>query len=553
MKILLAQLNYTIGDLKGNTEKILESIFKAKNEKVDLIVFSELAICGYPPEDLLLEEGFLEAVDLCLQKIVQASQDLMVVVGLPRKNLSGQGNPLYNSAAVIKEGVLLGFYDKWLLPTYDVFDERRYFEPGTALPIWKHKGKKIAVLICEDIWQHASAISYMSYPKDPVQELLKENIDCLINISASPYHIKKIDLRINVCQKVVDTLQCPLFLCCQVGGNDQIVFDGYTLWIDAQGNVRSIAKGFEEDLMVCDLNQANVKMYSLPSRIEEMVSALVLGVRDYFHKNGFSKACLGLSGGIDSAVVACIAVQALGKENVLALAMPSRYSSASSLIDAKDLVKRLGMGYEELSIEMPFKSYLDLLNPYFANYPSDITEENLQARIRAMLLMAFSNKFGYLVLNTSNKSEMAFGFSTLYGDLCGALSPISDLLKTEVYEVAFFFSKVQGTIPLSILQKEPSPELREQHRTIDSLPSYDLLDPIIHAYIEERKSAPKISQEQHLEISFVLGLIDKIHQAEYKRRQAPPGIRMSQKSFRMGRKIPIVHKWRSIFSDSSIA
>lgn len=551
MKILLAQLNYTIGDLKGNTEKILESLYKAKNEKVDLIVFSELAICGYPPEDLLLEEGFLEAVDLCLQKIVQASKDLMVIVGLPRKKLSGQGNPLYNSAAVIKEGVLLGFYDKWLLPTYDVFEERRYFEPGCSLPIWKHKGKKIAVLICEDIWQHAKAISYTSYPKDPVEELSKEHIDYLIHISASPYHVKKVDLRMDVCKQVVDTLRCPLFSCYQVGGNDQIVFDGYSLWIDAQGNVRCLAKGFEEDLMICDLTQTNIN--SFPSRVEEMVSALVLGVRDYFHKNGFSKACLGLSGGIDSAVVACIAVQALGKENVLALAMPSRYSSASSLIDAKDLAKRLGIVCEELSIEKPFKAYLDLLNPYFANYPFDITEENLQARIRAMLLMAFSNKFGYLLLNTSNKSEMAFGFSTLYGDLCGALSPISDLLKTQVYEVATFFSKVEGIIPSSILQKEPSPELREDHRTTDSLPSYDLLDPIIYAYIEERKSALKISQEQNLEISFVLALIDKIHQAEYKRKQAPPGIRISQKSFRVGRKIPIVHKWRSIFSDSSIA
>jgi NAD+ synthase (glutamine-hydrolysing) len=544
MKILLAQLNYIVGDLKGNTEKILSTLQHARKENVDLVVFSELAICGYPPEDLLLEEGFIEAVDQCLKKIIQASEDLTVIIGMPRENPSGQGKPFHNSAAIVQGGHLLGYYDKSLLPTYDVFDEGRYFEPGTTPLIWECKGKKFAVLICEDIWQHAKQIPYTNYVRDPINELTSNSVDFLVVIAASPYHVKKIDQRIGVCQQVIQTLKCPLFLCSQVGGNDQLIFDGYSLWMDAQGTVQRLAKGFMEDFSICDLDQNLPQVLQLSSRVEEMVAALVLGVRDYFHKNGFFKACLGLSGGVDSAVVACIATLALGKENVLALMMPSRYSSSSSFTDAKLLLERLGIASEEISIEEPFESYLTLLQPYFAGYPSDITEENLQARVRAMLLMAFSNKLGYLVLNTSNKSEMALGFTTLYGDLCGALSPISDLLKTQVYELASFFHEDQRLIPLAILQKEPSPELRPHHKTTDSLPKYDLLDPIIYAYIEERKSAQRIAQEQQLDLTLVLDLIRRIHQAEYKRRQAPPGIRMSQKSFRIGREIPIVQKWR---------
>jgi NAD+ synthase (glutamine-hydrolysing) len=547
MKILLAQLNYTVGDLKGNTEKIVSVLFRAGKESIDLVVFSEMAICGYPPEDLLLEEGFIEAVDLCLREIVKASQGLMVVVGLPRYNLSGHGKPLYNSAAVIKDGQLLGFYDKQLLPTYDVFDEGRYFEPGLTIPLWDCIGKKFAVLICEDLWQHSGNVSYTSYTKDPVQELSLQGVDFLIAIAASPYHVKKIDMRIGLCQKVVQTLHCPLFMCAQVGGNDQLIFDGYSFWMNKEGRIQVLAQGFTEERVICDLEQKSFQVPTVPSKVEEIIAALVLGVRDYFYKNGFSKACLGVSGGIDSAVVACIAVLALGKENVRAFMMPSRYTALESSRDAHLLLARLEIAVEEISIEKPFESYLTLLDPYFVGFPSDVTEENLQARIRSTLLMAFSNKFGYLVLNTSNKSEMAFGFTTLYGDLSGALSPISDLLKTQVYEVAFFLSKQQKLIPMTILQKEPSPELRPNHKTTDSLPKYDLLDPIIYAYIEKRQSPQRIAQEQSLELSFVLDLIRKIHQAEYKRRQAPPGIRISQKSFREGRKIPIVHKWTYIF------
>lgn len=544
MNICIAQLNYTVGDFKGNTGKILAVLEEARAAGADLAVFSELALCGYPPEDLLLEEGFVEEMEQCLQKVIKASLDLFVVVGLARKNPSKTCNRFFNSAAIIENGVLLGFHDKWLLPTYDVFDESRYFEPGTFCRTWEYKGKKIAVLICEDIWQQAADLCGLSYARDPVETLAQEQIDCLINISASPYHLQKLDLRIEVCRKTVERLKCPLILCCQVGGNDQLIFDGSSLFLDAKGTALQIAKAFEQEVCIWDLNQKRKAPYQYLLPEEELFSALVLGVRDYFHKSGFKKAALGLSGGIDSALVACIAAAALGKENVLGLCMPSRYSSTSSLIDAKALSAHLGITCEEISIEGPFEAYLDLLAPYFKGLPSDVTEENLQSRIRGALLMAFSNKFGHIVLSTGNKSEMALGYMTLYGDLCGGLSVISDVTKTQVYELARFVNKDQEIIPFSTLQKEPSAELRPNQKDSDSLPGYDLLDRVVHAYIEQGKSAKRIAQENNLEISIVQGLIERVHKAEYKRRQAPPGLRVSQKSFREGRRVPIVQKWK---------
>ena len=543
MKICVAQLNYTVGDFKGNTKKILEALEEARALTADVVVFSELALCGYPPEDLLLQEGFVDEMEKCLEKVVKASLGLFVILGLARKNPSKVGKRLFNSAAIIENGTLLGFHDKWLLPTYDVFDEGRYFEPGTSCRTWECKGKKIAVLICEDIWQHAADISGISYARDPVDTLSSQKVDCLINISASPYHLEKLDLRIQVCRKTVQALKCPLVLCCQVGGNDQLVFDGCSLCLDAKGEALHIAKAFEEEMCIWDLDQTKLSPYQYLSPAQELFSALVLGVRDYFCKSGFKKAILGLSGGIDSAVVCCIAVEALGKDNVLALSMPSRYSSSSSVTDAKALASNLGIVCQEISIEDPFQTFLTLLQPHFKDHPSDVTEENLQARIRGTLLMAFSNKFGYIVLSTGNKSEMALGYMTLYGDLCGGLSVISDLNKRQVYELSHHINRHKEIIPLSTIQKEPSAELRPNQKDSDSLPEYDLLDTVIHAYIEQGKSAMSIAKENHLEVSFVQGLIQKIHRAEYKRRQAPPGIRVSQKSFREGRKVPIVQKW----------
>lgn len=544
MKILVAQLNYTIGDLKGNTDKILEALGQARKEEVDIVVFSELALCGYPPEDLLLHESFIEEVEQCLEKIVKASHALFVVVGLPRKNPRKEERPLCNSAAIIRDGKLLGFQDKWLLPTYDVFDERRYFEPGKEVFTWELGGKKIAVLICEDIWQHAQLEGGAFYLQDPVEVLRKEKIDLLINVSASPYHLQKLDLRIRICKSVIKTLECPLILCCQVGGNDQLVFDGYSLFLGKEGEVIDRAKGFEEDLKIWNSNETKKQeMASLDPR-KELFSALVLGVRDYFHKSGFKKACIGLSGGIDSALVACIAVEALGKENILGIGMPSRYSSSSSIEDAKLLAKNLGIAFEELSIEGPFQAYLELLMPYFASYPMDVTEENLQARVRGMILMAFSNKFGYIVLSTGNKSEFAFGYNTLYGDLCGGISVISDLTKKQVYELSYYVNESQEKIPISTLTKAPSAELRPNQKDSDSLPSYDVLDRLLNLYVEETRSPEEIAKEMQLDLSFIQLWIHKLHQAEYKRRQSPPGIRVSPKSFHVGRKYPIVQKWK---------
>ncbi len=543
MKILAAQLNYTVGDFKGNTEKILSALQKARDEKIDLVTFSELAICGYPPEDLLLQEGFIDEMESALQKIINASADLFVIVGLARKNPSKIGKPFFNSAAVIDNGALLGFYDKWLLPTYDVFDEARYFESGNLVPLWECKGKKIGVLICEDIWGYEGGVDSSVYLKDPVEILSHEKVDFLINLSASPYHFKKLSLRTQICKRAVKTLNCPLIFCSQVGGNDQLVFDGQSFFVDANSDVLSIAKGFEEDLKIWDTNNMKKEIGEPKEPLEELFSALVLGVKDYFYKNNFKKACLGLSGGIDSAVVACIAVKALGNQNVEGIYMPSRYSSKSSEEDAKALADSLGISLKEISIEAPFESYLNLLSPYFGKLPVDHTEENVQARIRGAILMAFSNKFGSIVLSTSNKSEMALGFATLYGDLCGGLSVISDLTKKQVYEIAHFINLQKEIIPLSSLQKEPSAELRHGQKDSDSLPSYDLLDVIVESHVEFGKSAETIALENQLDLCFVKDVLHRIYQAEYKRRQSPLGIRVSQKSFKDGRRIPIVQKW----------
>lgn len=543
MKALMAQLNYTVGDFQGNTEKILESLKKARQEGADLAVFSEMALCGYPPEDLLSTEGFVEEMGACLQRIVEASQGLFVVLGVARKNPVQVGKKLCNSAAVISDGKLLGFHDKWLLPTYDVFDEARYFEPGSTRHVWEHQGKKIGLLICEDMWQHAHEISGVSYARDPVGCLASENLDLLINLSASPYHLRKHELRLKVCQKAAQFLSCPLLLCCQVGGNDELIFDGYSLQVGSDGELLSLAKGFEEDLPIWQVGEKSKNFPLCLSESEELFKALSLGLRDYFHKSGLCKACLGLSGGIDSAVVACLAVSALGKENVLALSMPSRYSSSSSKTDAKALAETLGIVYEEISIEPLFDSYLTLLGPYFSGLPWSVAEENLQARIRGVILMAFSNKFGHVLLSTSNKSELAVGYTTLYGDLCGGLSVIADLKKGQVYEMARWVNRTEQIIPRSTLEKEPSAELREHQKDTDSLPPYEVLDAVVRGYVELGKSAEAISREGGIELSLVQELVHKIHRAEYKRRQAPPLLRVSPKSFRAGRKVPIVQKW----------
>ncbi len=543
MRVFVAQLNPIVGDLEGNTQKIIQALDRARAKAADIVLFPELALCGYPPEDLLLHPSFIDAQAKYLEKIVHASSGLMVVVGLVRRDTTDGEKPIFNSAAVIRDGKLLGFEDKRLLPTYDVFDERRYFEPGGKICIWDFKGKKIAVLICEDIWQHAGYVGYTQYARDPVMELVPLKPDLVLNLSASPYQFQKPDVRVKVCSKCAKTLHCPVILCCQVGGNDQLVFDGYSLFVDEEGSLRQAAKGFEEDDMIVDLDAAACPFSFTYDPIKDLYQALVLGVRDYFHKSGFKKGCLGLSGGIDSALVACIAVDALGRENVLGITMPSRYSSGGSISDSAVLSRNLGIEMLEIPIEGPFQNFLDLLDPFFQGKGPDVTEENLQARIRGVILMAISNKLGHIVLSTGNKSEMGMGYCTLYGDMCGGLSVISDVTKQQVYTLCRFLNREKEVIPRSIIDKVPSAELRPDQKDSDSLPPYDVVDKVLQGYVEEYLSPEEIAAKYDIPLAVAIDLVRKIHRAEYKRRQGAPGIRVSRKAFRVGRRYPIVQGW----------
>lgn len=539
MRILLAQINPIIGDLKGNAAKHLQAIDSARAQHCELVVFPELSLTGYPPEDFLLLPNFLEEVDRQFHKIIAATKGLSVILGLPRSSEPHSEKPLYNSAAIIVDRQLLGYQDKTLLPAYDVFDERRYFEPSTSTNLWEIAGIKVAVTICEDIWKQSNTLTYSRYQRDPILELAVQAPDLAINISASPYSIAKMEYRLEVCSNTAKALRCPLIFCNQVGGNDSLIFDGYSLFLNEKGELCDWANGFVAENKAIDLKHNSPRAF-ITHPTEELFSALVLGVKDYFIKSGFSKACLGLSGGIDSALVACIAKEALGPENVLGISMPSRFSSPGSITDAKLLAENLGLAFKEISIEEPFKSYLHILQAPFAGKPVDTTEENLQARIRGMILMAMSNKFGYIALSTGNKSELAVGYTTLYGDMCGGLSVISDVTKRQVYALANWINRKEEIIPWNTIHKAPSAELREGQKDSDSLPSYDILDNVLTSYIEERQSPESIARLFDYPLELVCDLILRIHCNEYKRRQSPPGLRISEKAFTIGRHFPIV-------------
>lgn len=544
MKIYLAQLDFIIGDLKGNTEKIIRSIQKARKQHADLVLFSELSICGYPPEDLLVIPSFIEAIQSCLEEIIPQCENIIAVIGMPRRNPSLKEKRLFNSAAIIQNQKLLGFQDKCLLPTYDVFDERRYFEPAsTRCNVWELLNKKIAITICEDIWGHGAHIKYTSYQQDPIADLERLHPDIILNLSASPYSMSKYKNRLTACQSVVSTLGCPLVFCNQVGGNDSLIFDGKSICIDAKGELIVQAKAFQEDSIVIDLSKTYPSLPFKEDSIEDLYHALILGVRDYFHKLKFKKACLGLSGGIDSALVACIAIEALGADNVLAISMPSRFSSEGSKADAFQLADALGIQCKSIPIEEPFNSFLNLLEPHFDGRPFDVTEENLQARIRGVILMAISNKLGYIVLSTGNKSELAMGYSTLYGDTCGGLAVISDLTKTQVYALARWINREREIIPNSTIEKPPSAELRPNQTDQDSLPDYSIVDTILFNYVEEHLAPLQIAEKFGYPLQLVNELIKRIHCNEYKRRQTPPGLRISEKAFSIGRRFPIVERW----------
>lgn len=546
MFLFVAQVNPIVGDIPGNAKKIIETIGRARESGVELVLFPELVLCGYPPEDFLLLPSFIDRIEEWTHKIVKETAGIAVIFGLPRRAPSKSEKPLYNSAIVVENRKILGYQDKALLPTYDVFDESRYFDSHCKHHLWTIAGKKIAITICEDLWGPSNLVKYTQYSHDPVEVIRTLNPDLVVNLSASPYSWGKFRDRLEVCTFPAKSLQCPVVLCNQVGGNDSLIFDGHSLFVDQEGRLRGLAKGFEEDDWIVDLSVLERKPerdIPFPDELFSLHKALVLGIKDYFFKSGFEKACFGLSGGVDSALVACLAVEALGSENILALSLPSRYSSEGSLTDAFELAKNLKIECKEIAIEGPFKAFLDLLEPHFEDRPFDATEENLQARIRGMILMAFSNKFGYIVLSTGNKSEMAMGFATLYGDMCGGLGILSDVTKDQVYRLCRLINERNNLIPESILTKPPSAELRPNQKDSDSLPEYAIIDTVLEAYVVNHMSEKEIVERYGYKIELVTDLIHRIHRNEYKRRQAAPGLRVSQKSFTVGRRFPIVQKW----------
>lgn len=537
MKIFIGQKNPVIGDISQNVAAIVAAIQQAKNEGCDLVVFPEMAICGYCPDDLLFASGFVAACERGLGHIIECAKDIAVIVGTVRPTQTTPAKPFRNSAAVIIDGKLAGFQDKCLLPTYDVFDEWRYFEPAKTERVWQIGDKKVAITICEDIWPAFDPFCQARYQDDPLAGLDEKDLDLLVNISASPYSLGKIERRKLMVKQVAKRLQCPVLLVNQVGADDGLLFDGSSCLVSAKGELLFQAKSFAEDLSVV---ASNNEPQCIPG--EELYKALVMGVKDYFAKQGFQKAMVGLSGGVDSAVVACIAKEALGSENVLGVLLPSRYTSEISSEDAQYLAQNLGIKTEVLSIESAFKAVVETLEPAFKGRSQDVTEENIQSRLRAILLMGLSNKLGYLVLNTGNKSELAMGYTTLYGDAIGSICVLGDLLKTQVYEVSRYINQAFGSIPERVITREPTAELRFGQKDSDSLPEYALLDPIVDDFVVHNFSATEIAEKRGVPLMLVQAVILKIYQNEYKRRQVPFALRVSEKAFSVGRRVPIVHK-----------
>jgi NAD+ synthase (glutamine-hydrolysing) len=550
MKISVAQLNYQIGNFEGNKDLICKAIDKAKNEGSDLAIFSELCIPGYPPLDLLDRVDFVERCDQTVKEIAGFCNGITAIVGSPTFNTGREGKKLYNSALVLSEGKIIFKTNKALLPTYDIFDEYRYFEPEKNFSIFTIKGIKIALTICEDLWDEQPFDNKFEksrlYSVSPMDELARYNPDLIINISASPFSYTKVEAKKNIFILKAKKHGIPVITANQTGANTELIFDGASLIINSGGKIFRQLGYFEETVETFSLEEvmSGFTTYQEPSfePVSLVHKALVTGIRDYFIKTGFKKCIIGLSGGIDSAVCICLAREALGHENVKALLMPSRYSSQNSVNDSIALADKIKARYEILSIEKPFSAYLELLAPFFKDRKSDVTEENIQARIRAILLMAFANKFGYILLNTSNKSEAAVGYGTLYGDMAGGLSVIGDVYKTDVYKLARYINRDNEIIPERIIMKQPSAELKPDQLDTDSLPEYRILDSILYQYIELQKPADEIELE-----GFDRSVVDKvlrlINYNEYKRYQAPPVLRISSKSFGDGRKMPIVAKY----------
>ena len=544
MKIAIAQLNYHIGNFEENEKKIIRSIKTAKEQQADLVVFSELAISGYPPRDFLEFDDFIDQCLASIERIATHCVGIAAIVGSPTKNPEVKGKDLFNSAFFLADGKIASKHHKTLLPNYDIFDEYRYFEPNSIYQTIEYKNKIIALTICEDLWNIGDDLLYRGNPMD---ELYKQNPDVIINIAASPFHYDQAKLRKEKLLENVAKYKLPLFYVNHVGAQTELIFDGGSLVINSQGNIISELNYFEEDLKIFDVNEVEkpVDGYNneiSSSKIELIHDALVLGIKNYFKKLGFTKAILGLSGGIDSAVTIVLAAKALGAENVLAVLLPSQFSSDHSVKDAEDLAKNLESPYEIIPIQEGYESMHQSLKPIFKDLPFDLAEENIQARIRGVFLMALSNKFGYILLNTSNKSEAAVGYSTLYGDMNGGLSVLGDVYKTEVFELARFINQEKELIPENTIVKPPSAELRPDQFDSDSLPDYDILDEILFQYIEKRKGPAELIN-MGFDESIVSRILKLVNISEYKRFQTPPILRVSPKAFGMGRRMPIVAKY----------
>jgi NAD+ synthase (glutamine-hydrolysing) len=577
MRIALAQQNYHIGNFESNIAKIIEAVKRAESEGAELVVFSELSVCGYPPRDFLEFNDFVARCYKGIEDIKPYTQNIGVIVGVPQRNERIEGKDLFNSAVLIYEGEVKGVAHKTLLPTYDIFDEYRYFEPALAWNVIEFKGKKIALTICEDLWNIGDNPLYVACPMD---NLIGQQPDLMINVSASPFDYDHDDDRKEVIRANVVKYQLPIFYCNAVGSQTEVVFDGGSLVFDRHGNIRREMKYFEEDFAVIEwdeeawaegvdqntskgeaiMNKGGLEKEQRVSRmkdpeqiisfltdehnIQQIKQALVLGIRDYFQKMGFKKAILGSSGGVDSAITLVLACEALGAENVTAILMPSEYSTGHSVSDAEQLSKNLGNPYEIIPIKNIYDTFLSSLESSFKGLPFSIAEENLQSRTRGNLLMAIANKFGYILLNTSNKSELATGYGTLYGDMAGGLSVLGDVYKMQVYALGKFLNKDSEIIPDHILSKAPSAELRPDQKDSDSLPDYSLLDKVLFQYIEKRQGPQEIIK-MGIDETLVNRVLKMVNTNEYKRNQFCPIIRVSAKAFGIGRRMPIVGKYLS--------
>ena len=556
MKIGLLQLNPTIGAFAANREKLLSAYAAAVARGAELVLAPELFLCGYPPRDLLLREDFVEANLTALQETAAKIGKIPLCVGYVERNSERPGRALTNAAAVLQQGKIIWRTTKSLLPTYDVFDEDRYFAPSTKIEPFVFNGYKLGITICEDIWNDEDFWPERLYRRDPVKELISQGAEIILNLSASPWHDGKERTRLEMLRRVARDEKIPLAQVNAVGANDELIFDGHSVALDAHGEVLALGQGFAEDILVVKLEAGGAGVparllvgslappENIPPREEQLFSALSLGIRDYVRKCGFTSVILGLSGGIDSALIAVIAADALGAEHVWGVSLPARYSSPGSLTDAEQLAKNLGIRYDVLPIEPVFNAVEAQLQNVFAGTKPNEAEENIQSRLRGVTLMALSNKFGALVLTTGNKSEMAVGYCTLYGDMNGALAPLADVLKTDVYKISRWVNRAREIIPADSLSKPPSAELRPGQTDQDSLPPYEILDAILDFYVVKNLGQAEIVA-RGFAAAVVRDVVNKINFSEYKRRQAAPGLKVSPRAFGMGRRIPVAQKFRT--------